>query len=212
MKSTFKILLGIACFALIGLTSSCSKTGVSGGLKGWYATIDDIPTEADFAKINSALDNNELVYRKTYYNFPTVETYARDIDFFWDGVFWTHEYTYGTLEDEPAGFDFFYNAINIIDNNTLIFYAGGNLYNPEYLNDDSIVLEKIYTGKHLGTLVYAIDPNDDGSYYTYKREGNKLYLNDFDEDGLVIYTITDQGLVRDGSSLLFKKFNRIKTF
>ena len=33
MKSTFKILLGIACFALIGLTSSCSKDSGLGSVE-----------------------------------------------------------------------------------------------------------------------------------------------------------------------------------
>lgn len=40
MKSTFKILLGIACFALIGLTSSCSKdSGIEKKILGkWQST------------------------------------------------------------------------------------------------------------------------------------------------------------------------------
>ncbi len=182
--------------------------GGNNGLKGWYVTDFKVPTESNFAKINKALDNNDLVYRKTYYNYPTVEIYAQDLDFFGDnGGFSTYfDYLFGTLENEPAGFDFLdftFEAIQIIDNNTLYLDYSGYLYNPNLINNNATIFAQTYTGKHLGTLVFAT--LNDGNYYTYEKQGNKIIVNKISDSGVLIFTITEDGLILDGSSLIYRK-------
>lgn len=54
MKSTFKILLGIACFALIGLTSSCSKdSGIEKKILGKWQSTSVLSQEYENGKLVS---------------------------------------------------------------------------------------------------------------------------------------------------------------
>lgn len=59
---------------------------------------------------------------------------------------------------------------------------------------------------NLGTLgLYAVST----TYYTYWREGNKLYTTD---DGWTVYTITPTGIVADGSSFVYSKYDPNKVY
>ena len=100
--------------------------------------------------------------------------------------------------------------------------SSGNGFNPEvyYIpNDDTFIKyettlyaenasaangkEMLYRFKYgnLGTLAYYAT---ESSYYTYWQDGNKLYTT---EDGWTVYTITSTGIVPDGSSFIFSKYN-----
>lgn len=201
MKNFLKF-IGISLVILIH--GACSKDGVNRGLKGWYVDLSRIATEADFKEINDAIDNNDLVY----HGYISGDVYAQDLEFFSDDGRWsTHDNKYGTLRFLPENRQV--TVWKIVDNKTIVRYIG-DLMNPKYVNSNGTILAKTYTGKHFGELWY-VDMNG-GIYYTYTRDGNKLYVNDYDEYGMTIFTIIDGGLREDGSSRLLSKYDPNKSY
>lgn len=88
----------------------------------------------------------------------------------------------------------------IPDNETFIKYCAGYYKENAPAAGNKTLLYRFNYG-NLGTLaLYAKYTY----YYTYWREGNKLYTT---EDGMTIYTITSSGLIPDGSSFLYSKYD-----
>ena len=86
-------------------------------------------------------------------------------------------------------------VIRIIDNTTLLYYDL-TLYDDGAGKGDK--LYTIYGGQVIGSLAYYADSP---SYYTYIQIGNKITLSTG-----TIYTIVDEGLIREGSSDIYKKY------
>ena len=88
----------------------------------------------------------------------------------------------------------------IPDNETIIKYEG-HFYkeNSQAAGTKEFLYRYYCVG--LGYVgVYA----ESAKYYTYWREGNKLYTTD---DGWTVFTVTSTGLIPDGGSTIFVKYN-----
>ena len=81
-----------------------------------------------------------------------------------------------------------------MDDNTLLFYVG---YLYEDGSDAGEELYSFYAGSIFGQMTYYGTP----SYYTYAKVDNKLIVSNGD-----IYTVTSNGLIKDGSSDLWSKY------
>lgn len=93
----------------------------------------------------------------------------------------------------------------IPDNETFIRYYAGYYRENAPAAENKTLLYRFNYGS-LGTLgLYA----EHAYYYTYWREGNKLYTT---EDGWTVYTITPSGLIPDGSSFAFSKYDPDKIY
>ena len=91
-------------------------------------------------------------------------------------------------------------AYYIPDDETFIKYEG-SYYKQNASAAQGKTLLYMFDYKNLGTLgLYAKYTY----YYTYWREGNKLYTS---EDGWTVYTITPSGIIPDGSSFVYSKYD-----
>ena len=177
--------------------SSCEDEGLTGstgkGLVGYYARLDWVAQSSDFDEINEAINNHELLedygkYGKYY------ATYDLFIDEY--GCFTTSGQNCGRLR---FSVDDVINVIRILDSNTLLFYVAW-LYVDGMGEGDE--LYKLYAGPIFGNLTYKGTP----SYYTYTVvDNNKIVVSNGD-----IYTIVDGGLIKDGSSSIWSKYDPTK--
>jgi len=102
------------------------------------------------------------------------------------------EFNISELATEPVYY--------IPDDETFIKYTG-QFYKENSLAAGNKELLFRYYCVGLGYVgVYA----ESTQYYTYWREGNKLYTT---EDGWTVYTVTSSGIIPDGTSTLFSKYN-----
>lgn len=93
----------------------------------------------------------------------------------------------------------------IPDDETFIKYEGGYYRENAPAAEGKTLLYK-FNYKNLGTLgLYATYTY----YYTYWIEGNKLYTT---QDGWTVYTITPSGIIPDGGSFLFSKYDPDKVY
>lgn len=179
-----------SCMCLLSCSGDESES-LDSGLKGWYISKNGIPHIVDFASLNIAIRNNQLLYSSKYIG----DVYAsRDIFFFSDGSFGDFDYDKGIFEDydDKMGWELSKEVIRIIDDETLIRAFVG-LYDKDMVNNDNLVsYYRIYAGEIFGYLDYMGYDN----ISTYYKAGNKIILSSGD-----IYTIVDGGLVREGYSM-----------
>ena len=194
---------------MLFILSNCSSGGDDDStsmstLTGWYADLDGFVSEDDFEEINEAIRNEEVLYKTKN------ETYIATREFFFhdkEGIWMESGHEYGRFRwylTKDRRKDTQPTIIQILNKNTLIEY-GCNLCDPKFpqWTSGSKDIVRIYAGPIFKELVYR-----GGSYtYTYTRVDNKIIVSNGD-----IYTITNEGLVKDGGWIVIKKFDPNKTY
>lgn len=193
MKSIKKInsiastlLLVVMCFMFAACPEPDSDK--DSGLKGWYLDLSSVAKQSDFDEINEAIRNQEVL--KSYKNYDYVA--SRDLFIDNDGRYSDTDSYFGRLRFSIQSF---INVVRILDDQTLVFYIG-YLYEDGASSDEA--LYSFYAGSIFGNMTYY----GTSSYYTYAKVDNKLIVSNGD-----IYTITSSGLIKDGSSALWSKYN-----
>lgn len=107
---------------------------------------------------------------------------------------------WGSVTEENMSHYNDYVVYYIPDDETFIRYYGAYYRENAPAAASKQLLYRLNYGT-LGTLgLYA----EYTYYYTYWREGNKLYTT---EDGWTVYTVTPTGIIPDGSSFVFSKYD-----
>lgn len=194
MKRLFTLIL------LVTALVSCDKS-IEDSFSGWYADVSDIAQASDFERINEAIRNNECIYTTGYsHNY---DNYAsRDIFFTENGMWNSLSANYGTCRFLPSA-DHRIEAWHFVNNNTVIRHIAW-LWDPSYLSPAAEYAAKTYAGPIFGELVYYCE---NPSAYTYAKIENKILVSNGD-----IFTITDSGLIKDGTYNLLTKYNQSKSF
>ncbi len=194
LKSIFKTMLVIAS---IGVFYSCSGDDEdSDSLVGWYTDLTQVATTSGFNRINQAIDDNECIYTTGYSH--KYDVYAeRDIFFSDDGMWYSSNANHGSCRFLPDP-GCIINPIHIINDNTIEYHIA-YLYDPNYVYDSAKISGKVYAGHNFGVLVYY---DDSPRTYTYMKTDNKLIVSNGD-----IFTITNSGLIKDGSSQVMSKYD-----
>ena len=182
--------------------TSCSKDGGSNnngtgsGLTGWYADLSLTAKQSDFNAINTAINNHELLTSYTYNKYYA--TY--DLFIGSDGLYRDSDPHFGRLRfsiNYPLLF------IHIIDDSTLQM-GSGMLYVEDGSGTYSYdMLYKLYAGPIFENMAYYGRLN----YYTYVKTDNKIIVSNGD-----IYTVTNSGLIQDGTSSLLSKYDPSKRY
>ena len=176
--------------------SGCKKEG--GGLTGWYTDLSKPAQQSDFNEINTAINNHELLS-----SYGSGNNYYATYDLFIDD-------DYGNYYDGAAYFGRLRNAVNkaiwalqIVDESTLKIYSGVLYPEGGYGTSGKEPYYKLYAGSIFGNMAYYATP----TYYTYVKSDNKIVITNGD-----IYTITSEGLIKDGSSMLLSKYDPTKRY
>lgn len=181
------LVLIVMGFMFATCSDSDSDSSRNGGLKGWYLDMNSVAKEADFDEINKAIRNKEVLTSYKYNEYVA----SRDLFINSDGSYSDSDSHFGRLRFSIKSF---INVVRILDDNTLLFYVG---YLYEDGSDAGEELYSFYAGSIFGQMTYYGTP----SYYTYAKVGNKLIVSNGD-----IYTVTSNGLIKDGSSDLWSKY------
>ncbi len=179
-------------FALCAV-QACDKDDDSDSLYGWYTVLSDVGKESDFDEIEKAIDNDEVL--SSYKYGGETHEYVASKGLFIDsnGRYNDSDAYFGRLRfNVPNPI----NVIHILDEQTLVFYSGF-LYKSG-ANKTEEALYTFYSGKFFGTMTYYGTP----AYYTYVKVDNKLIVTNGD-----IYTITSSGLIKDGNTELWSKYD-----
>lgn len=201
MKKKNLLVIMMTAMLSVGLLSCSSSDngegGMGSGLKGWYTNLSEVAKQSDFNKINEAIQNEEVL---SSYNIGGYKyTYVASQDLFIDSN--------GMYDDSNAHFGYLrfsiqscISAIRIIDDSTLLSYYA-YLYEDGASSDDAVY--SFYAGSIFGNMTYYGTP----TYYTYAKVDNKIVVSNGD-----IYTIVDGGLVKDGSSGRWSKYDPTKRY
>ena len=184
----------------VGL-SSCGNNddgdGASSGLKGWYTDLSKVAKQSDFEEINKAIDNNEVLssYRyggQIHYHYATRDEFIDS-----NGCYNDSKASFGRLR-----FSIFtpIEAIHIVDGNTLLDY-NATLYEDGRGPGDAVY--RLNAGRIFGNMTYYATPIN----RTYTILEDKLIVSNGD-----IYTIVDNGLIPDGSSRRWSKYDPNKRY
>jgi len=194
-------LLHIMMVAMLSIClSSCGddddSAGMGSGLKGWYMNLSEVAKQSDFNIINEAIDNEEVLssYRYGGQIHKHIASYDEFIDS--DGAYSDSDASFGRLRftiSTPI------NAIRIVDDTTLLSYSAWLYIDGRGTGD---IVYRFYAGRIFGNMAYYGTP----SYYTYAKVDNKLIVSNGD-----IYTVVDGGLIKDGSSAKWSKYDPTKT-
>lgn len=196
-KENLWSLLTMMLAAIVSLSlSSCGDDdddgdGIGSGLKGWYTNLSQVAKQSDFNKLNEAINNNEVLSSYRYGGQTHTYVASRDLFIDSDGMYSDSNAHFGRLRfsiQTPI------NAIRIGDDTTLLFYVAW-LYEDGASSDD--VVYKLYGGSIFGNMTYYGTP----TYYTYAKVDNKIVVSNGD-----IYTVVDGGLIKDGSSGRWSKY------
>lgn len=192
-KPSFSILLFVLAMLF---ATSCKKEGA--GLQGWYTDLSKPAQQSDFNEINTAINNHELLS-----SYGSGNNYYATYDLFIDD-------DYGNYYDGAAYFGRLRNAVNkiiwaiqIVDESTLKIYSGALYPEGGYGTNGMEAFYKLYAGSIFGNMAYYATP----VYYTYVKSDNKIVITNGD-----IYTITSDGLIKDGSSMQLSKYDPAKQF
>ena len=185
LASTFVLI--VMGFMFATCSDSDSDSSRNDGLKGWYLDMNSVAKEADFDEINKAIRNKEVLTSYKYNEYVA----SRDLFINSDGSYSDSDSHFGRLRFSIKSF---INVVRILDDNTLLFYVG---YLYEDGSDAGEELYSFYAGSIFGQMTYYGTP----SYYTYAKVDNKLIVSNGD-----IYTVTSNGLIKDGSSDLWSKY------
>lgn len=181
------LVLIVMGFMFATCSDSDSDSSRNDGLKGWYLDMNSVAKEADFDEINKAIRNKEVLTSYKYNEYVA----SRDLFINSDGSYSDSDSHFGRLRFSIKSF---INVVRILDDNTLLFYVG---YLYEDGSDAGEELYSFYAGSIFGQMTYYGTP----SYYTYAKVDNKLIVSNGD-----IYTVTSNGLIKDGSSDLWSKY------
>lgn len=181
------LVLIVMGFMFATCSDSDSDSSRNGGLKGWYLDMNSVAKEADFGEINKAIRNKEVLTSYKYNEYVA----SRDLFINSDGSYSDSDSHFGRLRFSIKSF---INVVRILDDNTLLFYVG---YLYEDGSDAGEELYSFYAGSIFGQMTYYGTP----TYYTYAKVDNKLIVSNGD-----IYTVTSNGLIKDGSSDLWSKY------
>lgn len=182
------LLLVVMGFMFVTCSDSDSDSSKNSGLKGWYLDLSSVAKQSDFNEINKAIRNKEVLTSYKYNEYVA----SRDLFINSDGSYNDTDSHFGRLR---FSIDFFINVVRILDDQTLVFYIG-YLYEDGASNNEA--LYTFYAGSIFGNMTYYGTP----TYYTYAKVGNKLIVSNGD-----IYTVTSDGLIKDGSSALWSKYD-----
>ena len=174
-------------FIFATCSDSDSDSSGNSGLKGWYLNLNSVAKQSDFDEINKAIRNKEVLTSYKYNEYVA----SRDLFINSDGSYSDSDSHFGRLRFSIKSF---INVVRILDDNTLLFYVG---YLYEDGSDAGEELYSFYAGSIFGNMTYYGSP----TYYTYAKVGNKLIVSNGD-----IYTVTSNGLIKDGSSALWSKY------
>ena len=184
-------------FFILSIMPSCNDDDNGNGLNGYYTELSYLPTRSDFFEIENAINNNELLSSYKY-GGQTHNYYAtKDLFINSDGSYTDSNAHFGRLRFSVNSV---INVIKIVDNKTLLFYVGW-LYEDGASYED--VVYRFYAGSIFGNMAFYGTP----TYYSYIISNNKLVVSNGD-----IYTIVDGGLVKDGSSSRWSKYDPNKTY
>lgn len=199
-KGYLRNMLVFAAVAIIGLGfTSCKDDedapGTGGGtgneLVGWYTDLSEVPNSYSFSS-----HNYQIGVQSIGLGFPR-ESFFDDEGCFDDRV----------LEvDRIRIKSKFIYVVRIVDNSMIQSMTGllcdeGADYGKK---KDMVPVYKLYAGSGLGNLIYyAQQP----AYYTYVKQGNKIFVTNGD-----IYTIVDGGLIKDGSTGTLSKYDPSKIY
>lgn len=193
----------VACaVAVLMLLSACGKEERSGSsLNGWYTDLSSVARTDSFNRINQAIANHECIYTTGYSH--AYDYYATpELFFYYNGMWRSSDSHYGTCRFLPSpGVQI--TVINIVNDNTMVLYYA-DLWDPDTLSGNAGIVGKVYAGPYFGELVYY---DDSPSYYSYVLVDNKLVVSNGD-----IYTITSNGLIKDGTSKLLSKYDPSRSF
>ncbi len=198
-----KIFLWLFLTLTIVSCSDSDETNGMSSLNGWYADLERFAQESDFDEINEAIRNDEVLYKTKYNTYIA----TRDLFFYengmWNDTKWDHgRFRFYLLDQGKSQVP----IIHIINNNTLaLYYAWLYDANSPMEREDYENLYKFYAGPIFGEMVYR----DFATIYTYSKVDNKIIVTNGD-----IYTITEKGLIKEGSSSssIMSKFDPNKTY
>ena len=200
-KSWLQVITILALIILCFRSTSCKKDNENGSdgdngnrLIGWYADLNRVAKQSDFVEINKAINNHELLS-----SYPSIGNYyyaSYDL-FIINGMYSDSDAHFGRLRfsiPNPI------TVYRVLDDQTFL------IYNP-FLYEDGAgsgeAVYKLYAGSIFGNMTYYDNP----TYYTYYKSDNKLFVSNGD-----IFTITGSGLIKDGSSVVFSKYDPIKRY
>lgn len=191
-KIALLLVVGITLCAVYGCDDDIDENNSTSGLNGWYTNLSSLAKQSDFYEINKAIRNNEVLSSYHYGGKKHEYIASRDLFINSEGIYSDTAANLGRLRFSVSSV---INVIRILDDNTLLFYIG-------YLCEDGVnageALYSFYAGSIFGQMTYYGTP----TYYTYARVDNKLIVSNGD-----IYTVTSGGLIRDGSSSLWSKYD-----
>lgn len=200
-RQTKSIVLGIMFLTIVVLFGTgCTKEGVSKGLKGWYTELSEPAKQSDFNEINTAINNHELLksyhYGGEYHNYyATYDLFISD-----DGMYSDSSPQCGRLR---FSINNAISVIQIVDGSTMkVYYPWLYVEGASGTNGMDAVY-KLYSGSVFGNMAYYDTP----TYYTYVKSDNKIVVSNGD-----IYTITEEGLIKDGSSTILSKYDPTKRY
>ena len=182
------LLFSVMGFMFVTCSESDSDSGGNSGLKGWYLDLSSVAKQSDFNEINKAIRNKEVLTSYKYNEYVA----SRDLFINSDGSYSDTDSHFGRLR---FSINFLINVVRILDDQTLVFYIG-YLYEDGASNNEA--LYTFYAGSIFGNMTYYGTP----TYYTYAKVDNKLIVSNGD-----VYTVTSNGLIKDGSSALWSKYD-----
>jgi len=199
MKTTFfSLASSFVILSSVLILSSCSKdnTGNYGENATYLIFCADDGTSPEtnpkyYNEIDNAITNKELLY--TYKNKKYYATHDAFISS--QGTFTTQSKSIGRFSDTICWWVQGYqikNSDTILWVDYILIDDDSNTHSSKYKKYKSV-----YQGKNFKLSWYITE-----TYYTYYKKNGKLYLS----DGKIL-TKTDNGLIADGSSFTYQKFD-----
>lgn len=189
MKTRLSLIIFCICSLTFGGCGLLDELGLSSIPSGMYYCPDDIAVPSDFTEINTAINNNELIYKTpygTYKTYATVDLFIRD-DGSWDD-FDAHHGRFRFSIKSQAKF------IKVKNSSTVNIYYGW-LYKDGTGNGGD-KLHEVNVANPIGKLAYYDTPMT----YSYVFDGSRMTLDNGD-----VYIYEDGALIPSGSNKRFVK-------
>lgn len=192
---TFKQVLSafmLLCICLVFTACPNKDDDPTASLQGWYVDLNNVAKSSDFNDINTAINSREVLSTYGYGSSKTQYIASRDLFINSNGMYHDTEAYFGRLRYKIKTSIV---VIQVVDKNTIKRYVA---YMYQYNKGKGDVVYKLNTGAVLGTMAYY----GDAQVYTYAVNENKMIVSNGD-----IYTITSNGLIKDGSSSTLSKYD-----